>query len=245
MPRSAARQAAWRDLWLTLLGLAAVLAWDAAAADLAAMHWVGDATGFAWHSHWLAADVLHDGGGWLSRAVWLVLACNAFRPLPGLAGMARRQRLAGCLIPLAAAGLVWSIKHFSRVSCPWSLAEFGGSARHLSHWAVAAWSRPGDGGPGGCFPAGHASSAFGFFVGWFALRDRWPRAARRWLAAVWLCGVLFGLTQWVRGAHYPSHTLWTAWLCWTCSALLWHGLAGHWRRAAAGQWAGRGAHLAP
>ena len=35
-----------------------------------------------------------------------------------------------------------------------------------------------------------------------------------------MAGLLFGGAQTLRGAHYPSHSLWTAWLCWTLSATL-------------------------
>jgi membrane-associated PAP2 superfamily phosphatase len=43
--------------------------------------------------------------------------------------------------------------------------------------------------------------------------------------ALWLAGgaagrAAFGGAQYLRGAHYPSHTLWTAWLCWVLSAAL-------------------------
>ena len=34
-------------------------------------------------------------------------------------------------------------------------------------------------------------------------------------AAALLAGFSLGLAQQVRGAHFMSHTLWTAWLCWT------------------------------
>jgi membrane-associated PAP2 superfamily phosphatase len=30
-----------------------------------------------------------------------------------------------------------------------------------------------------------------------------------------LAGLILGLSQQMRGAHFMSHTLWTAWLCWT------------------------------
>ena len=30
-------------------------------------------------------------------------------------------------------------------------------------------------------------------------------------------GFALGLAQQMRGAHFMSHTLWTAWLCWTAS----------------------------
>lgn len=32
-------------------------------------------------------------------------------------------------------------------------------------------------------------------------------------------GTLFGWAQMARGAHYPSHTLWSAWLCWLVCVL--------------------------
>ena len=213
-----------RDLLWTLLGLLAVLAWDASGADLVVTRWFGGATGFEWRGHWFAADVLHVGGQWLGRVLFVVLLVNVFRPLPVIGAMPRRERVIWCGVTLVCAVLIALLKHRSRVSCPWSLAEFGGTARHISHWSAAAWWGGGDGGPGRCFPSGHASTAFSFFSGWFALRVRAPRAARAWLLGIWTLGLLFGLTQLARGAHYPSHTFWTAWLCWTISLLLWQWL---------------------
>jgi len=37
-------------------------------------------------------------------------------------------------------------------------------------------------------------------------------------------GALYGWAQLARGAHYVSHTLWSAWLCWVVCAL-----AAHWQ----------------
>jgi membrane-associated PAP2 superfamily phosphatase len=34
------------------------------------------------------------------------------------------------------------------------------------------------------------------------------------LAAVLAAGLVLGLAQQLRGAHYMSHTFWTAWCCW-------------------------------
>ena len=39
-----------------------------------------------------------------------------------------------------------------------------------------------------------------------------------WLALVLATGFAFGTAQLLRGAHYPSHTLWSAWLCWAICA---------------------------
>jgi membrane-associated PAP2 superfamily phosphatase len=116
------------------------------------------------------------------------------------------------------------LKHFSLTSCPWDLVEFGGRASYVSHWRFGT----ADGGPGRCFPAGHASGAFGYLAGYFALRSHRPRAARLWLAAVVTLGVAFAAAQTVRGAHYPSHSLYSAWLCWTFSALAYRWAP--WRR---------------
>ena len=64
--------------------------------------------------------------------------------------------------------------------------------------------------------------------GYFVLRDRAPRAARIWLAAALAAGLVLGVSQQMRGAHFMSHTLWTAWLCWTV-AWACHSLVTTWR----------------
>ncbi len=99
---------------------------------------------------------------------------------------------------------------------PWDLAEFGGVAHYVSHWI---WGVR-DGGPGHCFPAGHASAGFGYVAGWFVLRRAVPRLATGWLLASLVLGCALGLSQQVRGAHYMSHTLWTAWFCWALGLLV-------------------------
>jgi len=121
-------------------------------------------------------------------------------------------------VPLLASGVVALVKQFSPTSCPWALELFGGQARHVSHWlgwlSGLGLGDGADGGPGRCFPAGHASIGFAFIGGWFALRPYAPRLATLWLAVSVLVGVTLGLAQQLRGAHFMSHTLWTAWLCW-------------------------------
>ena len=201
------------NLHLTLAALVLLLLWDLSGLDRVAMHWVGDVGGFAWRDHLLTSRVLHDGGRGLGWVVVAALLVNVWRPL--WHGPTRAERVRWLLVTLACVVLVPSLKWVSLTSCPWDLAEFGGVARYVSHWAPG-----GDGGPGRCFPSGHATVAFGFIGGWFVLRPHRPRVASLWLAGVIGLGLLFGLAQYVRGAHYPSHTLWSAWLCWALSALL-------------------------
>lgn len=207
-----------RDAAITLLALALLLAWDATGLDLATARLFGSRGGFAWRDTWWAGTLLHDGG---RIAAWLVLAAvmaTALRRAP--AGTpSQRMRWQWVGVMLLCVLLVPAIKRFSLSSCPWELAEFGGAARHLSHWR---WGVA-DGGPGHCFPSGHAVSAFAFFGLVFLWRDHDPWRARACLAAVVGAGLLFGGAQLVRGAHYPSHTLWTAWLCWTICAVADYG----------------------
>lgn len=203
-----------RSLAFVTLGLAALLLWDASGLDLAVVRLFGSAQGFAWREHWLTSGVLHQGGRWLATGLVVLMLVNALRPLwPGLSARERWLALAATALCLI---LIPLIKRASASSCPWDLAEFGGVAQHVSHWSLGVL----DGGPGHCFPSGHASSAFAFFSLFFMLRRAYPQQARLALSAVLVLGGLYGLTQLARGAHYPSHTLWTAWICWTLTAAL-------------------------
>jgi membrane-associated PAP2 superfamily phosphatase len=79
-----------------------------------------------------------------------------------------------------------------------------------------------DGGGGHCFPAGHASTGFAFIAVYFGLRQAGVLAARKYLLMAVLAGFVLGLSQQMRGAHFMSHTLWTAWLCWTVGGISHH-----------------------
>ena len=234
----AARRAAWapasparlargelrRDLLILAAAFAALLAWDGLGLDLPISRLFGSAGGFAWRDQWFVSAVLHSGARYLAWAVALVLAAGIWRPLPFARGLPRADRIAWVAATAACAVLIPLLKLASLTSCPWSLAEFGGAARHVSHWALG----QADGGPGRCFPAGHATAAFCFLPGWFALRRAAPVAARRWLVATLLAGAVLPMVQVVRGAHYVSHSLWTGWFCAVLGAALLHAVHG-WR----------------
>lgn len=215
-PASATR---WRaDLSACLFLGGVVAAWDALGLDLPLMRLIGGHAGFALQHQWFVSGVLHSGGRALGWIVFATLALGLWRPLPGLRSLERRD-LAGVLLSaLLCVALIDALKAQSLTSCPWSLAEFGGSARYVSHWALGLH----DGGAGGCFPSGHASTAFAFLGLGVALRERRPRLARSVFGAIVASGALLGLAQTLRGAHYPSHTLWTAWLCLALSLALHH-----------------------
>jgi membrane-associated PAP2 superfamily phosphatase len=214
---------AWKqDAAVCLVALLALLAWDASGADLRVVQWFATPAGFPWRDHWLTAQVLHLGGRWLSYVAMAIVVVNVFRPFRFAKAMPFNVRWWWLVTTVVCLLLIPFIKSRSHVSCPWDLAQFGGTARYLSHNTWLAWTAPGDGGPGRCFPSGHASGAFSFLAGWFALRGSARKAARVWLVTLLAVGALFGLAQLARGAHYASHTMWTAWICWTVSAVCWH-----------------------
>jgi hypothetical protein len=51
---------------------------------------------------------------------------------------------------------------------------------------------------------------------------RAPRAQGKYLFIAMTAGIVLGLSQQMRGAHFMSHTLWTAWLCWTVGGISHH-----------------------
>lgn len=204
-PRPAPRHGRW-----LLLAAAALLAWDASSLDMPVARWAGTAQGFAWRDHWLLTTVLHTGGRVVAWALALALGLAVWWPVGALRRVSRAARLQLAGGALLAVLLVSVLKSQSPAPCPWDLTDFGGAGHAVSHWLWTAQA----GVSGRCFPAGHASSAFAFIGGWYVFRQSAPGLARAWLWAVLLAALALGLGQQWRGAHFTSHTLWTAWLCW-------------------------------
>ena len=195
-----------------------LLAWDASGLDMAVMLAVGSPSGFALREAWVTKQLIHEGGRLVSYAAMLLIVAANLTPrvLPALT---RRERTWWLIVTLVSLACISLLKRASLSSCPWDLQAFGGMADYVSHWRFGVR----DGGPGHCFPSGHASAAFAYLAGGWALARAYPRAARAWLVAVVLLGAVYGVGQMLRGAHYPSHTMWTGWICWavTVAAQRW------------------------
>lgn len=209
-----------RDAAVTVALLAAGVLWETSGADQALTRLFGQAGGFAWRNHFITATLVHEGGrmlAWATLLALLVCALHAPVPVPVPVGPAatrtpsRGERRFWLAITLLCLLLVPALKRYSATSCPWDLAEYGGAAQAVSHWL---WGVA-DGGPGHCFPSGHAVGALAFLSQYFLWRPHQPRRARRWLWLVLATGCVFGLGQLARGAHHASHSFWSGWLCWT------------------------------
>jgi len=213
-------------LWGTLLAL--TLAWDAGGFDLPAMTWLGGPQGFAWRDHWWLSQVLHNGAKQLAVLIYLGVLAMTLWPLGIWRQLSRSQRWEIAVGITLSLMVVTAIKRISLTSCPWDLQTFGGMASYVSHWS---WGVA-DGGGGSCFPGGHASSAFAFValtLPWLtSTQIEGQRLGRSLTVLILFSGLVLGLVQTVRGAHYPSHTAWTALFC---AATAWanHVVFAKWR----------------
>ena len=117
-----------------------------------------------------------------------------------------------CIGPL----LIGILKQVTAAHCPWDIVRYGGYADYVQDWFVRSRADAGR-----CLPNSHAGAGFSllalYFAGWAAGHRGW-----RWsgLAIGLLAGVLFGLVRTVQGAHFASHSLWSAAIDWLVASLV-------------------------
>lgn len=199
--------------WLPLIALAVLLALTMGAGG---DQWLADRLYALEGGRWALRDafvtdrLIHKLGRDLDIALWSsVLVAWALAHRPGREHW--RAPLAYLLTAtaLSMAGVVW-VKTWSNMDCPWDLLRYGGDRPYVGLWEL----RPVGLGRGTCFPAGHASGGYAWLALYFflaAMRPQW----RGWgLAAGIGLGLLFGFSQQLSGAHFVSHDLITAAICW-------------------------------
>ena len=169
---------------------------------------------------WIAASspwanaVIHMGGRWVIRAVVvLMFLIWMFGKHSTQLRCWHRQAGYACLAMTLSIALVGALKATTNVDCPWDLETFGGRYPFVPLFA----DRP-DGLPHAhCFPAAHASSGYALVALYFALRERSATLSRWALTVGVVTGLLFGVAQQARGAHFLSHDVVSAFLSWmTC-----------------------------
>lgn len=160
-----------------------------------------------WRNAWLTETLLHRGGRTGVAVIGLTALAAALTPWKGESRRSwRRNGIYVFLSIVLATSLVGALKSQSGRPCPWDIQAFGGTLAH--HGLYAALKSPG----AKCFPAGHASAGFALLSLYFVAPTR--RLAIAGLVAGFLAGGIFGVAQMARGAHFLSHTLWTAGICW-------------------------------
>lgn len=183
--------------------------------QLAAWLFAREGQRWALRDAFLAQQVVHLLGRDLSLAAWggVLVAWVAARMRPAL--HAWRTPLAYLMLStLLATALVAWIKSWSNMDCPWDLQGLGGTRPYIGLFEV----RPVGLGRGRCFPAGHASAGYAWLSLYFFFAMTRPRLRWIGLATGLGLGLVFGISQQLRGAHFLSHDLWTAMLCWLAAA---------------------------
>lgn len=167
--------------------------------------------GFPLRHAYLTEFVLHDIAQTVMKVV-IVLLLLAWMACWLGDRLARWRRPLGYLVltALVSVALVNLGKRLSNIDCPWSLQDFGGKRAYYNLFET----KPDDAPVGRCFPGGHSSSGFALFGLFFLARRRRPPRALPGLLPAILLGGVFAVDQWARGAHFPSHDLTTAYLCW-------------------------------
>lgn len=189
--------------------------------DLVLADWLYDrAAGvFPWREAWLTTTFGHTllKSGLTGLAVILVAMATIDAVWPqsllDRAFARLRLRVVACsavLVPLATSLL----KQASSAHCPWDLARYGGNEPYVRLFEAL----PAGVLPGHCLPAGHASSAL-----WLVSLAVWwlpgpGHGAWRACCLALLPGLALGWMQQMRGAHFLTHTLWSAWIA--CAIVL-------------------------
>lgn len=173
-------------------------------------HWIGTNT-------WWASTLLHDGARWMMRAIaFAALLCWMVGYRLGASQKQRRDAAFLALSIVVSTTLVGFLKTVTNVDCPWDLSRYGGEMPMLPWFAP----RPGNLPHAQCFPGAHSASGFSLMCLYFLFGP--PYSRKRWIGfAIGLAmGMTFSFAQQVRGAHFLSHDVMSAGLCWIVVATL-------------------------
>lgn len=102
------------------------------------------------------------------------------------------------------------LKSISMHGCPNDLTVYGGNLPLFALFEVL----PKGVAAGHCFPGGHASGGFALMAFYVVFRLQKPAFANAMLVLALMLGFCMGWSQMMRGEHFLSHTLWTAWVVW-------------------------------
>lgn len=169
------------------------------------------AKAFPLRNDFWTSTVMHTGGRRLMIAVALVVVATWLLSLR-VRRLHEWRRLLGYLLicVLLSVTVVNLGKRGTNVDCPWDLDGYGGTRAYFG----LLQDKPQDLPIGHCFPGGHSSGGFAWFALFFVGRRRGYRPAWLLLTPAGTIGMVFAVDQWIRGAHFPSHDLTTAYLCW-------------------------------
>lgn len=172
---------------------------------------------WTYQSAWFTKKVLHDNAHdvvvVIFSAVILFFIGTLVSPR-----LVQYRRYVGYILlaSLTGAIVVGILKSTTHMYTPWDVQVFGGKYPNVRLFDPVAENLP----IGHAFPAGHASGGYAFLSFFFLARQQQFRHSRYLLYAALAAGLVLGIDQQVRGAHFLSHDLFTLAICWI-SCLVW------------------------
>ena len=166
-------------------------------------------------NNWLLDVAFHQVGKFMSVLAWL--GCIAMYVRNRKVGV-RDQWQRALILLIVSVGLttliVSTAKGFTHMDCPWDLQGLGGAKSYVPLLQEDLVNAK----PGRCFPAGQASAGYAWIALYFAALIARPEQRLHGLGIGIAFGLTLGTAQQLRGAHFMSHDLTTAWIAWIVSA---------------------------
>lgn len=165
---------------------------------------------------WITSTIIHQIGKKLSLFIAVIIL--AALTISYLSQHFRQYRRELVYLLLAAGGgsvLISVLKSISHVSCAWDFSRYGGLEEYSNVYMQILNLSGKD-----CFPAGHASGGYAWLAFYFL--GVYKESKWRWigLGGALSVGLIFGVSQQLRGAHFITHDLWTLAICWFFSLLV-------------------------
>ncbi len=164
---------------------------------------------------WWVQQFLHKGGQKFSKLVGVILLVTALYSSFKGSKLYRYRKALWFLFLASVTGpaLVAVLKSQTHIYCPWSLKVFSGDKPYIRLFDAV------DNGlkVGHCFPSGHASGGFAFISLYFFFLVVKPRYRFYGLAFGLILGLVYGVAQQMRGAHFLSHDVFALVICWFSS----------------------------
>lgn len=168
---------------------------------------------------WLFDDIIHSGGQYLDKTFALMWFALFTLVIIRKDLASHRKTLLYFLLASALGPAIVGIgKNSTHIYSPWDLQLFNGIHPYIRLFDPVPHGAP----VGHAFPAGHASGGFCFVSLYFVLlKYRSPYRIHGLFFAL-LLGSIFGLGQQIRGAHFPSHDMFSLAICWYASIFLYY-----------------------
>lgn len=172
--------------------------------------------GQAWiyRDNFILEKILHKGGVIFSTAILVVMIGYWIYLWRATSDKKRRDYVGFIVVASVLTVLVvFFLKRWSTLPCPWNTLAFGGDRNSPALWEMFNKDLPN----GKCFPGGHSSGGYAFLSAYFGHTFIYGKRNLKTLIPGLLIGITFGITQQMRGAHFLSHDLATILISICCS----------------------------